>query len=253
MSMRCYLFATDNLPELDRNVLNTEPNTESSAHCLEPDMSKDFRGMGEASYLIPLSWKILVSAESRICETACWDEVWDDSDEQFKMAWTLRPAIAGDFTKGVNELANFLEKIESKKAKPLVEETMSYLQRLDVQRKYVYLEPLEVFHSNEPVTNESLEALIKELFIDINNLDGEKQAWIAAQKIKNTDDRTTENDEQVGSSGELKTSDKRTILSRLFGRKNNTVPEVSQPVGESKQCPGPYDDPLGIGLSQWLG
>lgn len=100
-------------------------------------------GLSQCNYGIPLSYKILVSQEAKICQTIN-SENWDCEE---------LVAIQGDFDKGKQKLLDFLEKLQNEnifdnhKLIKLTAETNQFLDKHKLEN--IILELLEIFDMND--------------------------------------------------------------------------------------------------------
>ncbi|MBA4719790.1 MAG: hypothetical protein H2067_01590 [Alcanivorax sp.] len=130
MANRSYLYATDRIPSRAQ------------------DQSKPVvRGLSEWAYAIPLSYRLLVSADTVICPSMIW-ELDDDV------------ALAGDYDKGVKRLRDFLARIDWPEARELVEQAEAFLLAPENRADHVMLEAAEVLTMGDQPVAESSRALL---------------------------------------------------------------------------------------------
>ncbi|MGI9576524.1 hypothetical protein ACRYJU_20760 [Alloalcanivorax xenomutans] len=141
MANRSYLYATDRVP------------------ARTPDQPKPVvRGLSEWGYAIPLSYRLLVSADTVICPSMIW-ELDDDV------------ALAGDYDKGVRRLCDFLARIDWPEAAELVQEAEAFLNAPENRADHIVLECGEIFDLDEtPLAQQN-----RDLFGSLADLDQEME------------------------------------------------------------------------------
>lgn len=114
---------------------------------------KIIHGISECGYDIPLSYKILVSQDSKIVESIIWDE-------------NSAIAIQGDFNKGRQKLYDFLNRLteygifEKSELAQQIAKTKEFLDSAEKASDIFHLENGELYDMN----NEDLEAQNKAFF-----------------------------------------------------------------------------------------
>ena len=175
----CELMLTDILPEIEKSVLDTEPD----GVFLLPAMPKgSYRVINEGSGFVPLSWKILASVDTQVHEQVERVELWpldeDGNELDTILVWRDRPAIAGNFQEGLARLEAFLSKIEQNSAEPLVNDSLNFLRQPEIARKYILIDPSETLHWDDPITNDSINKAFSALRTEIENVELEMQKYI---------------------------------------------------------------------------
>jgi hypothetical protein len=134
MANRSYLYSCDHIPG----------ETEDKA---------PLKGISEWKYDIPLTYKILLSCNPRICRSSIWE-----IDKNI--------AIVADYDSGVQKLIQFLDHVESPESANLVAEAKAFLQSTDNKGRYFVLECGEIFDMED----EDLEAQNNKLFAELSDL-----------------------------------------------------------------------------------
>jgi hypothetical protein len=118
-------------------------------------------GISEWPYDIPLVFKILVSGNSRACQSALW------SPEPV--------AIAGDYDQGVARLFEFLDRIDEPDLAPLREEAHAFLTAEENKSRYFLLECGEIFEMGDaPIDMQN-----NRLLAEIQKLESEMESALA--------------------------------------------------------------------------
>lgn len=89
-------------------------------------------GLSECNYAIPLVYKILLNGNARVCRS----RIWNTQDEI---------AIVGEFDAGLQQLTDFLARIEIEEAQSDIEKTIEFLNKPENRAKYILLECGEIF------------------------------------------------------------------------------------------------------------
>ncbi|TCI93628.1 DUF7822 domain-containing protein [Tenacibaculum sp. M341] len=200
MANRSYLYAID----FDRTKGERKEN-------------EKILGLSEYPYSIPLSYKILVSQDSKISNSINWD-------------YEYPIAIQGDFEKGKQRLFDFLNKLQSenlfdkKELEKQIDETKDFLNNHQLQN--IILECGEIYEMND----EELEDQNKELFEkDILNIESQMNEYLNGFRSMNKTIETLNNE----ISGLSKSKG---FLSRIFSSDNSEkVQELEKKIKNIEQ------------------
>lgn len=130
MANRSYLYSTNVIPG---------PTAKANGRKLI--------GISEWNYDIPIVFKLLLSADPKICLSSIWDN-------QEKIA------LIGDYASGVKNLEGFLSRIVLPSAQPLIAEALEFLSKPENQNQYFVLECGEIFDmGNTPLQEQNLALL----------------------------------------------------------------------------------------------
>lgn len=139
MANRSYLYSTNVIPGSD---FKTE--------------EREFVGISEWNYDIPIVFKLLLSGSPITCRSS----IWEMPD---------KIALVGDYENGVEKLKRFLAQISLPEAQPLIREALDFLALNENRKKYFVLECGEIFDmGNEPIPEQNLQ-----LLEDINKIEAE--------------------------------------------------------------------------------
>lgn len=138
MANRCYLYSTNTIPE-------TQPDSDEVK----------ITGISEWPYEIPFVYKLLISANTKICNSIIWDT-------------PHKIALIGDYNLGFAKLKNFFDQIQSKSLAPFITEAIEFLSKESNADKYFVLEPGEIFDMDEEPIPERTKSFIQELLYDID-------------------------------------------------------------------------------------
>jgi len=117
---------------------------------------REFIGISEWNYDIPIVFKLLLSGNPIACKSSIW-EMPDNI------------ALVGDYEKGVERLKNFLAQISLPEAQPLIREALEFLALNENRKRYFVLECGEIFDmGNEPIPEQNLQ-----LLENINSIEAE--------------------------------------------------------------------------------
>lgn len=177
MANRAYLYSTDHVPG--------SPG---------PQSDRRVAGIAEWAYDVPIVFKLLVSANPKLCRSLIWDV-----PEQI--------AIVGNFEQGIQKLVAFLDRISFPEVAPLREEAVSFLTNPANRGQYFLLEAGEILE----MSFESLEQGNRELFEEIQHLEP-----ALSQAIN---DLTTSASKQ---------SNQQSFWSRFFGKAPSGAPVSDQ-------------------------
>lgn len=111
------------------------------------------KGISEWNSDIPLVYKVLVSAQTRVCKSSIWKG-------------DLQIAISGDYLEGRKRLFEFLERIKNEETEKLIKDAESALGIWDFNREFFVLEAGEIFD----LIDDDLEEQNKSLFEQIQDL-----------------------------------------------------------------------------------
>lgn len=137
MANRSYLYSTDTIPDGKHKITAV--------------------GLSEWSWDIPVSHYLLVSGDTQMCPSAIL------GGEEGKLA------LIGDYDKGVTNLKKFFDLFKEGEIKApevfgrAMRESFEYLERNDIKKKYVLLEPFEIFDMDKGITEERNGLLLKEI------------------------------------------------------------------------------------------
>ncbi len=131
MANRSYLYALNAVPALGVDPLTLEVT-----------------GLSEYAYDIPLAFKLLVSGNPRACPSLVWDE---------------GAAILGEYGAGVQRLEAFLARLEHPQAAEFTRPTLEFLRDPRNVRRFILLEPDELFMMDDADPTVQLEALLQNL------------------------------------------------------------------------------------------
>jgi len=154
MANRSYLFASPFVPGADP----------------EKDDPQQVKGISERSYAIPLVYRLLVSADVRLCRSMIWS----------------RPeptALAGRAGAGIDRLQQLLARIDHPAVAPLCKQALDFLSNHADRSGYFVLECAEILDMGDAPLGEQAADLLK----DVQNIDAEIEAAVAelAPKKKN--------------------------------------------------------------------
>lgn len=154
MANRSYLFASPFVPGADP----------------EKDDPRQVKGISERSYAIPLVYRLLVSADVRLCRSMIWN--------------VPEPtALAGRAGAGIDRLQQFLARIDHRAVAPLCKQALDFLNNHADRNGYFVLECAEILDMGDAPLGEQAADLLK----DVQNIDAEIEAAVAelAPKKKN--------------------------------------------------------------------
>jgi len=174
-------------------------------------------GLSEYSYSIPLSYKILVSQDSKVSNSINWD-------------YEHPIAIQGSFEKGKLELLDFLERLQGEnifdrtELNNQINETKEFLNNHQLQN--IILECGEIYEMGDG----ELEDQNKELFEkDILNIESQKKEYLNDFKSMNTTIEKLKKEI-------LDLSKPKGFLSKLFFSDNSTnVQELEKKIKNTEQ------------------
>ena len=154
MANRSYLFASPFMPGAGA----------------APDDPQRVQGLSEYAYAIPLVYRILVSADVRLCTS---------------MIWTVpeATALAGRCGAGIDRLAQFLSRIADPTVAPLKDQALDFLARHADRGGYIVLECAEILDMGEAPLAAQAAALLR----GVQHIDAEIETTLAqlAPKKKN--------------------------------------------------------------------
>lgn len=133
MANRSYLYST-----------NVMPGPSAKAN------GRKLIGISEWNYDIPIVFKLLISANPKICPSSIWD-----NQEGI--------ALIGDYASGVQNLEGFLSRIALPSAQPLIAEALEFLSKSENQNQYFVLECGEIFDMGDTPLQEQNLALFEQV------------------------------------------------------------------------------------------
>lgn len=154
MANRSYLYSINVIP--DKN----------------PEQKRVIKGLTEFNWDIPLSHKLLVSSETKICDSVIWNV-----EEKI--------GLVGNYEKGVENLKKFLDIFKKQTIKNKNEfdkyynESLTFLEDPKNQQNYILLEAGEIFD----LAGEDINVAIKLLYNEINELKNQDKLSDIARKI----------------------------------------------------------------------
>lgn len=110
----------------------------------------ELASLAEFPYDIPVAYRLLMSANPRVCHSVIWD-----SEEPI--------ALAAEYDAGLARLAGFLAQIDLPQAQPLIQETLDFLGDPDNKQAFFVLEAGELFAMGEDGLAQQNLALLAEL------------------------------------------------------------------------------------------
>ena len=135
MSNRSYLFVSSQLPT-DR---------------WDASLRTPLRGISEHSYAVPLLYRLLVSVQSRLVDSAIWQD-------------PAPLAIAGQAQAGMERALQFLEQIQNPHIEPLRREAETFLSSHIQPGDWLILEAAEVLQMQEqPALDQQVRALLDQM------------------------------------------------------------------------------------------
>lgn len=140
MANRSYLYST-----------NVIPGSSTKA------TGRKLIGISEWNYDIPIVFKLLISGNPKTCLSS----IWDNPEEI---------ALIGDYASGVKNLEGFLSQIQLPAAQDLISEAIEFLNKLENQNQYFFLECGEIFDMEEtPLLEQNLALLeqVKNLQLEV--------------------------------------------------------------------------------------
>jgi hypothetical protein len=174
-------------------------------------------GLSEYSYSIPLSYKILVSQDSKISNSINWD-------------YEHPIAIQGSFEKGKLKLLDFLEKLQGKnifdktELNKQINETKDFLNNHQLQN--IILECGEIYEMGDGEIEDQNKDLFEE---DILKIESQENEYLNDFKIMNTNIEKLK--KEISDLSKPKG-----FLSKLFSSDNSTkVKELEKKVKNTEQ------------------
>lgn len=133
MANRSYLYSTEAFPGSP-----------------EWDETKALHGIAEFRYDIPLVFRILLTGNPMECRSSIWE-----APEKI--------ALAGSYSRGVENLTRYLDRIADPAARPLIDEAILFLSAPKQARKHFILECGEIFDLTRGSLAEKNSALLAEI------------------------------------------------------------------------------------------
>lgn len=98
--------------------------------------TRSIKGIGEYNYDIPLIYKILMSGQPQ----PCFSLIWEEPDPT---------ALIADYTEGLARLSQLLVEITVPIAKPLILQTLQFLNNEENKSQYLFLECGELYYMED--------------------------------------------------------------------------------------------------------
>lgn len=133
MANRSYLYACSRIPGP-----------------LDEEEELDYASIAEFPYDIPVVYRLLMSANPRVCYSMIWD-----SDEPL--------ALAADYDAGVERFAAFCARIDLPEAQPLIQDALDFLNHPENKLDYFVLEAGELYAMGDRPEDEQNLALLVDL------------------------------------------------------------------------------------------
>lgn len=190
--------------------------------------SKDDRvaSLSECNYVIPISFKILLSVNLQKCNSLIWN-------------YEHPIALIGDYEMGKNKLYEFLEQLydlklyNNEELLERIKQTKEFLDRGDRKLKYFFLECGEIYDMKDAPLEEQNNAL----FESILNIEAEIKEYF--QKIKDLNNQINAKEKELNEAKNL------SWFKKFFSKEVDTL-SLERDIKNLKQ-----EKIIGLGIDNW--